>query len=288
MVWAPGLTRLPSPCRSSASNRNRNRPNIPDYPLWRTRPVFNTPIRIDDLYVLNNETPHCHFVRCPPRAGQSQRDAAQHNRSPQCHRHHAWLLLKSRVFEFPPEAIAMRPARDRPGRLHHKSCSHKDFFQIGFIQGGCEAFVLDAYLACQFVLEQAECRASHDAEVRIRMTFTNPALVFLKRHVELPVQTVLNAPVVAHCLGKAASREIPAENVVADLVARLAVALRLAEGNSDGLQFRPARTIGQILRYRTDNVITSLFAAMSLLLRFIATCLGAGKVVLEVTRRRMP
>jgi hypothetical protein len=34
------------------------------------------------------------------------------------------------------------------GRLHHKSGSHKDFFQIGFIQGGREAFVLDAYLAC--------------------------------------------------------------------------------------------------------------------------------------------
>jgi hypothetical protein len=35
-----------------------------------------------------------------------------------------------------------------PGRLHHKSCSHKDFFQIGFVQGGSETFVLDADFAC--------------------------------------------------------------------------------------------------------------------------------------------
>ena len=166
--------------------------------------------------------------------------------------------------------------------MHHKSCSHKDFFQIGFIQGGCESCVVDAYLACQFVLQQAACRASHDAEVRVRMTFANTALVFLKRHVELPVQMVLNAPVVTHHLGKAASREIPAENVVADLVALLAAALRLAQGNSDGLQFRPTRTVGQILRHGTDNIITRLFAAMSLLPRFMATCLGAGEVVLEV------
>ena len=67
-------------------------------------------------------------------------------------------------------------------------------------------------------LSRLSACASHDAEVRIRMAFTNPASVFLKRHVELPVQTVLNAPAVAHRFGKAASREIPAENVAADLV----------------------------------------------------------------------
>jgi hypothetical protein len=33
-----------------------------------------------------------------------------------------------------------------PGRLHHKSCSEKDFFEIGFIPTGGKAFVLDADL----------------------------------------------------------------------------------------------------------------------------------------------
>ena len=31
-----------------------------------------------------------------------------------------------------------------PGRLHHKSLTEKDFFEVGFIPAGGKAFVLDA------------------------------------------------------------------------------------------------------------------------------------------------
>jgi hypothetical protein len=34
----------------------------------------------------------------------------------------------------------------RPGRLHHKSWSEKDFFKIALVPAGGEAFVLDAHL----------------------------------------------------------------------------------------------------------------------------------------------
>ena len=34
------------------------------------------------------------------------------------------------------------------GRLHHKSLSQKDFFQVALIPSGDEAFVLDADLEC--------------------------------------------------------------------------------------------------------------------------------------------
>lgn len=38
-----------------------------------------------------------------------------------------------------------------PGRLHDKSCSQQDFFEIGFVPAGGEAFVLDAELGGRFV-----------------------------------------------------------------------------------------------------------------------------------------
>ena len=44
---------------------------------------------------------------------------------------------------------------EEPGRLHVKLLSHQNFFEIGFIPGGEQAFVLDADLLRGFVLEQA-------------------------------------------------------------------------------------------------------------------------------------
>ena len=73
-------------------------------------------------------------------------------------------------------------------------------------------------LRCGLVLQQAQRGAAEDAEVRVRVAFADAALVFLKRHIELPVQTVLDSPVAAHRLGEATRREVLAENVVADFV----------------------------------------------------------------------
>jgi hypothetical protein len=41
---------------------------------------------------------------------------------------------------------------DGPGRLHGKSCSEQDFFEVAFVPAGGEAFVLDADLGGRFVL----------------------------------------------------------------------------------------------------------------------------------------
>jgi hypothetical protein len=41
------------------------------------------------------------------------------------------------------------------GRLHVKLLSHQNFFEVGFVPGGEQAFVLDADLLGGFVLEQA-------------------------------------------------------------------------------------------------------------------------------------
>jgi len=56
-----------------------------------------------------------------------------------------WLMPRRNLAMWSFSALLIVGAG--PGRLHHKSCSHKDFFQIGVIQGGSEAFVLDADLS---------------------------------------------------------------------------------------------------------------------------------------------
>ena len=57
--------------------------------------------------------------------------------------------------------------------------------------------------------------AAEDAEVRIRVTLANAALVFLKGDIELPMQTVLDAPVAAHRVGETTGRDELAQDVVA-------------------------------------------------------------------------
>ena len=53
---------------------------------------------------------------------------------------------------------------------------------------------------------------------------------------------------VTHCLGEATPREISAEDVVADFVAVLPVALRVAQSDPDRRQIGPTRTVGQVVR----------------------------------------
>src|SRR5208337_4257974 len=64
----------------------------------------------------------------------------------------------------------------------------------------------------------------------------------------------LDTPVPAHSLGETTRRDVLAENVVADLVAVLSLALRLADSDPDRLQVGPTRTVRQILRDGTDKV----------------------------------
>ena len=57
------------------------------------------------------------------------------------------------------------------------------------------------------VLQQAQGRAAEDAEVRVRVTLSDAALVLLKGDIELPMQTVLDAQWLRTAVG-----ETPAES----------------------------------------------------------------------------
>ena len=100
------------------------------------------------------------------------------------------------------------------GRLHHKLFSHQDFFEVAVVPAGGEAFVLDTDAGRRFLLQQTERRATQDAEVCVGVPIANAGLVLGKCHIQLPVQTILDAPVTTHRRGKTPRRQKLAENVV--------------------------------------------------------------------------
>ena len=167
--------------------------------------------------------------------------------------------------------------RRAPGRLHHKSFTQQNFFEVAVVPTGGEAFIFDADFECRLIFEQAQCGPAENAEVRVGVALAEAALIFLKRDVELPMQTVLNAPVAAHGRGETMRRQVLVENVVADFVAVLAVPLGVADGDPDGLQVGPPGTVRQVLRNGTDDIVTPLLAAVSLFRRLKAACGRAAK-----------
>lgn len=60
-----------------------------------------------------------------------------------------------------------------PGRLHRKSFSEQDLFQVGVVPTGGETLVLDADLQRVVVLQQAQRGATEDAEVGVGMAKTH-------------------------------------------------------------------------------------------------------------------
>ncbi len=79
----------------------------------------------------------------------------------------------------------------------------------------------------------AQCGAKDEAEVGRGVSCAEAALVFLKRHVQLPMQLVLDAPVTANRFGKAAGGELLAQDVVPRFDGLLPVASCLIEGHAD-------------------------------------------------------
>ena len=81
-------------------------------------------------------------------------------------------LAAASVVAMPLLARAKRRVAARPGRLHHKSLSEQHLFQVGVIPTGGEAFVLHADRERVIVLQEAQRRATQDAEVGIGVAKT--------------------------------------------------------------------------------------------------------------------
>ena len=86
--------------------------------------------------------------------------------------------------------------------MHANSLCEQDFGEIVIVLAGQEPFVFNPELGGFLVLQHAQREAADDAEVRIGVSFSDTAVVFPERHVELPVEIVFDTPMRTHRPGK--------------------------------------------------------------------------------------
>jgi hypothetical protein len=129
--------------------------------------------------------------------------------------------------------------------------------------------------------------ASQGSHVGVGVVFPHPAPVLAETHVQLPVQRVLNAPVAPHRSPEAPGAHRLAHDVVADLIARLAAAHRVADRHTNPLEPRPAARIGQVIGDVTHIVRPMLDAAVALLFRLVTAHLHSCEVVLHLVEKEI-
>src|SRR5262245_26460572 len=100
------------------------------------------------------------------------------------------------------------------GRSPRNSLPEEGLFEVGIVPGGGEPPVRDPHLQGGVVLQQAQRRAAEDAEVRVGVPLADSALVLLERHVELPMQPVLDRPMAPYRGAEPAPGELLAQEVI--------------------------------------------------------------------------
>ena len=121
--------------------------------------------------------------------------------------------------------------------MHLKLRFEEDLQKVVVVPSGVEAFVFDSELLGVVVLEQAQRGAAEQAEVAGGVAFAEAGLVFLKGHVELPMQFVFEAPMATYRGRKEACGELLAENVVTHLNGPFPIADRFVERDAIDLSF---------------------------------------------------
>lgn len=81
------------------------------------------------------------------------------------------------------------------GRLQVESCSKQNFGVVVFVEGGGQAFGFHSDLRRVFVLQQRQSPAADEAQVDVGVALADAAQVLAESHVQLPVQAVLDRPV---------------------------------------------------------------------------------------------
>ena len=84
-----------------------------------------------------------------------------------------------------------------PGQPHIKSLSHQYIISEAIVQRRPDTLLPDADLRW-FTLQKIERRMANHSHVMRRIASTNPTLVFTERHIQSPVQLILDSPVRTH------------------------------------------------------------------------------------------
>lgn len=120
------------------------------------------------------------------------------------------------------------------------------------------------------------------------MALADAGLVLAEGHVQLPVQTIFNPPVLTHRPGEAATGQIAAQDIVSDFSHMLSITQSVVDRDTNRLEIVPAVRVGQIAGYLTKEIGPILFATMGDHQRLMTTNRNPSKVVLQVIEKECP
>ena len=171
------------------------------------------------------------------------------------------------------------------GRPHIKSLSHQYLIAEAIVQRGPNSLLAHADLRC-LTLEKIHRHVPNHPYIVRRIAPTNPTLVFTKRHIQSPVQSILHAPVRPHRLAKQLDI-VERCNVVAPGDAHLPLATAFRLHHPYRFQSAPPLDNGQSTQVCGQEIAPVLDPTVPLVERLLMLHLRALEA-LPLRRREIP
>ena len=136
------------------------------------------------------------------------------------------------------------------------------------------------------LLQQADREAAEPGEIVGQMPLARPALVFVERDVEHPVQGIFDAPMPADGLSKSTPTHVAADDEVADIAALAAVTVCCdADHHADRLDAGPLFLQRKAGRQLDEIVVSSIDAAVAFVARLVSAMWYSVEVVFYITAK---
>ena len=168
--------------------------------------------------------------------------------------------------------------KDEPGQPHIKLLSHQQLTAIVIIEPSPNALLPDTDFRI-LALEKIHRHMPNHSEIMGCITSTNPTLIFTKRHVQSPMQSILNPPMGTHRLVKQLHL-IKRCDVVALFPAHLPFAMTFRLHHPDRFQSDPSFADRQMTQVGGQEIAPVLHPTMTLVRRFFILNLRPFEILL--------
>src|SRR5262249_19069257 len=139
-------------------------------------------------------------------------------------------------FGGPPRGATANRAYASP--LLQDTVAPQDFFEKTRVQSGGEALLGDAVLG-RVSLQEREAQAAEQSQVLDSVSLPHTVTILMEVHVELPMQVVLDPPVLAQPAGVVSRAGPPVADEIANFRGRFPVHAPLTVTHADGAQPGP-------------------------------------------------
>src|SRR5262249_15805096 len=155
----------------------------------------------------------------------------------------------------------------------------EDFFEKIRVQGRGEPLLGDTLLG-RVRLQERERQAAEQGQVLRGIPLADPVVIFGKGHIQLPMEGVLNPPMIPQGLALDLGRRSLAADEIAQFLRCPPVDRALAIAEADGGETGPVLAMTQASGMPQERVAAVLVPAVAPLARLVGVVVQAGEVVL--------